>query len=221
MSNIYNVFFTQIINMENFQEEPSQVYVQDSSCNYDAAGRCLMITLHGSVLLGTATIVVLDNNSSPNSFIGSDDYILLVTTASVNKESSNTLAKRVDMVLPDLYDSSLNKKEELIHVKVVEAETGGVYKELDIQLYKNNNTLKGSSWTFGSTESTTMPIKERDINPNVYGERGDLNLLALMFILQSVRLKVQSSSKDNGIVDSFTGFRDCSTTQNRKKKKGK
>lgn len=207
--------------MENFQEEPSQVYVQDTSCNYDAAGRGLTITLPGSVLSGTATIVVLDNNSSPNSFIGSDDYILLVTTASVNKESSNTLAKRVDMVLPDLYDSSLNKKEELIHVKVVEAETGGVYRELDIQLYKNNNTLKGSSWTFGSTESTTMPIKERDINPNVYGERGDLNLLALMFILQSVRLKVQSSSKDNGIVDSFTGFRDCSTTQNRKKKKGK
>jgi hypothetical protein len=221
MSNNYKVF-KQIINMENFQEDPSQVYAQDSSCNYDAAGRCFTITFPDSVLSGTATIVVLDNNSSPNSFIGSDDYILLVTTTSVNKESSNTLAKRVDMVLPDLYDSSLNKKEELIHVKVVEAETGGVYKELDIQLYKDDNTLNGfSSWTFGSTESTTMPIKEGAINPNVYGDRGDFNQLALMFILKSADLKVQTSSRDNDIGDSFTGFRGCSTTQNRKKKKGK
>ena len=209
--------------MENFQEDnPSQVYVQDPSFNYNAERRCFTITLPADAISGITPIVILDNNS--NRFIGSDDHdhVLLFTTASVDQESFYTLTNRADGILPDLYDSSLNKREEPVHVQVVEAETGRVYKEFDIQLYKNDNTSNGfSSWTFGSTESTTMPIKAGAFEKNAYGERGDLNLLASTFILQVADLKVQINSRDNHIVDSFTGFRGCPTTQNRKKKKGK
>jgi len=52
-----------------------------------------------------------------------------------------------------------------------------------------------------------MPIKERVLNPNVYGDRADLNLLALTFIFKSGGLEVHCSSNDKSIISSFIEFR--------------
>ncbi len=188
-----------------FKEDPSQMSVQNLSVNYDAAGRCASIILPDSVLSGTIPIVVIDNS---NWFRGNGDYVLS-TTESVNKESSTTLAKKVDLVCPDLYDASLNKWEEPITIQVVSSETGSLHERFNIWMEKSDSTLKGySRWMLRSDKSTTMQIKDGALNLNVYGDRADLNLLASMFIFESAGLEVQCSSRDKGdIVSSFAEFR--------------
>ena len=57
---------------------------------------------------------------------------MCLDTESVDKESSTTLAKKVDLVCPDLYDSSLNKWEDPITIQVVSSETGSLHERLNI-----------------------------------------------------------------------------------------
>ncbi len=186
-----------------FKKDLPWISARNPAVNYDVAGRCATITLPESVLSRDMPIVVIDNS---NWFIGSDDYVLS-TTESVDKESSYTLAKKIDLVCPDLY-VSINEWEEPITIQVVSSETGSLHERFNIWMEKMNSTLNGySCWMFRSDKSTSVPIKEGVLNPNVYGDRADLNLLALMFIFKSGGLKVQCSSNDEAIISSFTEFR--------------
>ena len=172
------------------------------AANYDVAGRCATITLPENVLSGDAVIVVVDNS---NWFRGNDDHVLLATAESVNKESSTTLEKKVDLVCPDLYESITN---EPITIQVVSSETGSLHERFNMQMEKSDSTLNDySHWMFRSDKSTSMPIKERVLNPNVYGDRADLNLLALTFIFKSGGLEVHCGSNDKSIISSFIEFR--------------
>ena len=143
---------------------------------------------------------------------------ILSTTASVNSESSDTLTKKTDLVLPDLYDSSTDMWNVPIKIQIVSSENRSVHDSFTIWMEKCDNTSKGfCHWVLKSDKSTTMPIKERALKPNVHGDRADLNLLASTFIYKTANLDVQTSSRDKDIVDSFKEFRDDPTTQNWKK----
>jgi hypothetical protein len=188
----------------DFKEDLSWMSARNLAVDYDVAGRCATITLPESVLSGDIPIVVIDNS---NWFRGSDDHVLS-TTESVDKESSTTLAKKVDLVCPDLY-VSINKWEEPITIQVVSNETGSLHERFHIWMEKRDSTLNGySCWMFRSDKSTCMPIKDGALQLDANGDRADLNLLALMFIFESAGLKVQYSSNDKGdIKSSLTKFR--------------
>jgi len=105
----------------------------------NVAGRCATIALPENVLSGDAVIVVVDNS---NWFRGNDDHVLLATTESVNKESSTTLEKKVDLVCPDLYESITN---EPITIQVVSSETGSLHERFDMRMEKSDSTLNDYS----------------------------------------------------------------------------
>jgi len=201
-TNIYIIYRFIVINMD-FKEGLSRISARNPAVNYDVTGRCATFTLPENVLSRDIPIVVIDNS---NWFRGSDDHVSS-TTESVDKESSTTLEKKVDLVCPDLY-VSINKWEEPITIQVVSSETGSLHERFNIWMEKSDSTLNGySRWMFRSDKSTSVPIKEGVLNSNVYGDRADLNLLALMFIFKSGGLEVQCSSNDEAIISSFTEFR--------------
>ncbi len=124
----------------DFKEDLSWTSARNPAVNYDVTGRCVTITLPESVLSGDIPIVVIDNSLR---FRDSGDYILS-TTESVDKESSYTLAKKVDFVCPDLY-VSINKWEEPITIQVVSSETGSLHERFDMRMEKSDSTLNDYS----------------------------------------------------------------------------
>lgn len=141
------------------------------------------------MLSGSLSLTPLDNNYS-NPDIGKEEYnTAYITVESVNEESGNTLAKKVDLLCKDIYSPTRDEWGDPIDIKILNSETGCLYKEFNIKLReKKHDTFNSTHWEFSASdrdnEIAIMPIKKGVLN-----KMGDLNLLAVSFIFATASLE--------------------------------
>lgn len=176
------------------------VTAPDFSFSYDSEERVAVFNLPESVLLGDSLLFAIDNNTNFDDidFYGREDNIFAFTSGAIVQEShEGILASKVDLVCgSDLYEPTKDRWEDPINVRILNSGTGGLYDEFLMKLNKSTNNIGFSSWVFTSTRSdgrsTVMLIKQGALNPNSFDRRGDLSLLALVFIFKTASLSVKS-----------------------------
>lgn len=190
--------------------------VPNFSFNYNPEERIATFALPEGVLSGGFPFFAIDTNTSFDEidWYKKEDNIFTFTSGTIVQESpQGILASKADLVCgSDLYETTTDRWEEPISIKILDSGTNQVYEELLIKLSKSTSHSGFSSWVFtGITSdgtSTTMLIKDGALNFNSDGKRGDLSLLAIIFIFKTATLNVGSLSNDkNDIADSLATFK--------------
>lgn len=192
------------------QKSFNSLFSREPFFNYDPIGGNIVISLPESVLSGTLPLIPIDNNNigfcntanSMGAFTFTAGAIAYGEAFKVSNQSCSNMTGRVNLICgedTDLYGPTSDKWPDPIHITMISSGTGYTYKEYTIQLNKNYD----SSWTLTSG-SAVMSLEKGALNPNSRGRRGDLNLLALIFIFITAGLKVQLPPKvDRHIRESF------------------
>lgn len=173
---------------------------------YDIKKRAAIFAFPESVLSGNSPLYAIDNCTNFNKIDNlskKENGIFTFTSGAVVQESHmGVLASKTDLVCgSDLYEPTKDNWGKPIDIKILDSGTGILHNEFSIKLSKFVNNSGFSSWTFTSTTSNGISIKTKMFiknsalnfkrkNDGGTGRRGDLSLLALMFIFKTAFLNV-------------------------------
>lgn len=186
------------------------------SCSFDKSGNKLSVfSLPDVVINGIYTLTGVDNNYDLS--LRKKENNLWFTANAVANEMGSVLTKKTDWVAPsDLYELTKDSWEQPIHIQIVSSETGALRSSFILKMDKYlNSTNIFSVWQLSATvflnKISAMSLTHDAIKPNnspylKNRKRGDLNLLALLFIFKTVGFNVDYYSNDEDIIKSFNTF---------------
>jgi hypothetical protein len=194
-----------IINQHNF----NSILPREPFFDYDPIGKSVMISLPESVFSGTSTLMPADNNNigflknanSVDIFTFTAGAIAYGEASKISNQYCSNMTGKVNLICgeyrddTDLYGTNSCEWSKPVHVMLTSSDTSQVYKEFTIQLNYDPSVY---SWTLTSTISpVTILLNDGALRPNRGGRRGDLNLIALIFIFIVAKLKVMLCPKED------------------------